>query len=160
MSDGHGYIRASEHCRSLRCLVRQVYARREEMNKVIAAATAGLPASAQKLVKHIEAKARSMPSLAAMKTTKLQDADCANKDVYEMILGKFTGLASNLTRDKVFDVFYERRLGACSFGLHGGKPPCRRRLVRRLGEGIGLRVMRGRGQRGAEAQSLGVCLPR
>ena len=28
-------------------------------------------------------------SLAAMKTTKLQDADCANKDVYEMILGAY-----------------------------------------------------------------------
>jgi len=52
------------------------------------------------LLKHVEARARSMPSLAAMKTTKLQDADCANKDVYEMILGKFTGLATNLTRDK------------------------------------------------------------
>ena len=71
------------------------------MNTVIAAAIAGLPASAQKLVKHLQAKARAMPSLAAMKTTKLQDADCANKDVYEMILGKFTGLESNLTRDKV-----------------------------------------------------------
>jgi hypothetical protein len=68
---------------------------------VIAAATAGLPAGAKKLLKHIEAKARALPSLAAMKTTKLQDADCANKDVYEMILGKFTGLAANLTRDKV-----------------------------------------------------------
>ena len=74
------------------------------MKNVIASATAGLPAKAMQLLKHVEARARSMPSLAAMKTTKLQDADCANKDVYEMILGKFTGLATNLTRDKVFDV--------------------------------------------------------
>ena len=114
------------------------------MNKVIAAATAGLPASAQKLVKHIEAKARSMPSLAAMKTTKLQDADCANKDVYEMILGKFTGLASNLTRDKVFDVFDERWPRAYPFGWHG-RSLRRGRRVRRLRQSIGLHVIRGRG---------------
>jgi hypothetical protein len=96
--------------------VLQVYAKREEMKKVIASATAGLPAKAMQLLKHVEARARSMPSLAAMKTTKLQDADCANKDVYEMILGKFTGLATNLTRDKVLNVSASRLivlLGLC-----------------------------------------------
>ena len=58
------------------------------MSKMIAEATEGLPAGAQKIAKHLIAKAKSLPSLAAMKTTKLQDADCANKDVYTMILGE------------------------------------------------------------------------
>jgi len=78
----------------------KVYAKKEIMSKMIAEATEGLPAGAQKIAKHLIAKAKSLPSLAAMKTTKLQDADCANKDVYTMILGKFSGLATNLTRDK------------------------------------------------------------
>jgi uncharacterized protein (UPF0147 family) len=93
------FTKAKAQTQSLQHMTK-VYARREEIKTVIAAATAGLPAGAKKLLKHIEAKARALPSLAAMKTTKLQDADCANKDVYEMILGKFTGLAANLTRDK------------------------------------------------------------
>ena len=43
------------------------------------------------------AKAGKLPTLAAMKTTKLQDADCANKDVYEMILGAFPFVSARTT---------------------------------------------------------------
>merc|ERR1712205_151079 len=64
----------------------KIYARKEMMKQAIA--------------KGLIAKAGKLPTLAAMKTTKLQDADCANKDVYEMILDKFTGLAANLTTEK------------------------------------------------------------
>lgn len=78
----------------------QVYAKKEVMNRVIAEATMGLSVKDQKIAKHLVARAQSMPSLAGMKTSMLQDADCANKASYDMILGKFTGLAANLTRDK------------------------------------------------------------
>merc|ERR1712216_794316 len=61
---------------------------------------AGLPVKDVAIAKGLIAKAGKLPTLAAMKTTKLQDADCANKDVYEMILDKFTGLAANLTTEK------------------------------------------------------------
>jgi len=79
----------------------KMYAKKEVMNQVINTGLAGLPQKDVVLAKHLIAKAKSgKMSLAAMKTTKLQDADCANKDVYEMILDKFTGLATNLTTEK------------------------------------------------------------
>merc|ERR1719263_2238341 len=78
----------------------KIYARKEMMNQVINKGLAGLPVKDVTIAKGLIAKAGKLPTLAAMKTTKLQDADCANKDVYEMILDKFTGLAANLTTEK------------------------------------------------------------
>merc|ERR1719263_1604163 len=78
----------------------KIYARKEIMNQVINKGLAGLPVKDVTIAKGLIAKAGKLPTLAAMKTTKLQDADCANKDVYEMILDKFTGLATNLTTEK------------------------------------------------------------
>merc|ERR1712216_411786 len=78
----------------------KIYARKEMMNQVINQGLAGLPVKDVAIAKGLIAKAGKLPTLAAMKTTKLQDADCANKDVYEMILDKFTGLAANLTTEK------------------------------------------------------------
>merc|ERR1719181_2536209 len=78
----------------------KIYARKEMMNQVINKGLAGLPVKDVAIAKGLIAKAGKLPTLAAMKTTKLQDADCANKDVYEMILDKFTGLAANLTTEK------------------------------------------------------------
>merc|ERR1712216_710814 len=78
----------------------KIYARKQMMNQVINMGLAGLPVKDVAIAKGLIAKAGKLPTLAAMKTTKLQDADCANKDVYEMILDKFTGLAANLTTEK------------------------------------------------------------
>merc|ERR1712216_92669 len=78
----------------------KIYARKEMMNQVINKGLAGLPVKDVAIAKGLIAKAGKLPTLAAMKTTKLQDADCANKDVYEIILDKFTGLAANLTTEK------------------------------------------------------------
>jgi hypothetical protein len=78
----------------------KIYAKKEVMERMIDAATAGMSAKARKIADHIAARAQSLPSLAAMKTTKLQDADCANADTYTMIHGKFSGLLANLTSEK------------------------------------------------------------
>ena len=75
----------------------KIYARKEMMNQVINKGLAGLPVKDVAIAKGLIAKAGKLPTLAAMKTTKLQDADCANKDVYEMILGALPFVSARTT---------------------------------------------------------------
>jgi hypothetical protein len=65
----------------------QTYAKKELMAEMFAAATKGMSAQAKQLARKVAARAQSLPSLAAMKTTKLDGADCAHKDTYTMIHG-------------------------------------------------------------------------
>jgi hypothetical protein len=67
----------------------QTYAKKELMAEMFAAATKGLSAQAQQLARKVAARAQSLPSLAAIKTTKLDGDDCAHKDTYTMIHGPF-----------------------------------------------------------------------
>ena len=78
----------------------KIYARKEIMNQVINKGLAGLPVKDVTIAKGLIAKAGKLPTLAAMKTTKLQDADCANKDVYEMILGASPSVSARTTGDR------------------------------------------------------------
>jgi len=78
----------------------KTYAKKELMAEMFAAATKGMSAQAKQLARKVAARAQSLPSLAAMKTTKLDGADCAHKDTYTMIHGKFDDLLKKLTGEK------------------------------------------------------------
>jgi len=78
----------------------RTYSRREILLRTIHEAVSSLPAKAQVLAKSIARRIQNHQTLAAFRSTKLQQADCARKDTYLTIQEKFNSLKANLTSEK------------------------------------------------------------